>query len=268
MAHMRISNGCHRRNTTHGVFGPANATRASPPAQLFFGTCLASGTFRSSITRFRSPGGIASHSGFITLHRLPNDGAVVEFHEEHEVRRTQPLANNTFEFWKARRSRCSFGKLKHVRMTNSSFNRGQYFVEWPGRDQTESLDLNCGYHRDAPVLSGSPRAPRVSGQSFSKPASRCSPRSNTALMRFWAAGHPRAVPNEVKAARSRSDCGNETSLTRCFAAARARRSKEAIRRARASTKTSNSASGSDRFTYPYRSAVSPSKSLALKTISK
>jgi hypothetical protein len=41
---------------------------------------------------------------------------------------------------------------------------------------------------------------------------------------------------------------------RFFAAAIARRSKEAIRRASMSTKPSNSASGSDRLTYPYRSA--------------
>src|SRR5258708_4311435 len=42
--------------------GPANAMPASPPAQLFFGTRLASGAFRSLITRLRSPGGIASTS--------------------------------------------------------------------------------------------------------------------------------------------------------------------------------------------------------------
>jgi hypothetical protein len=56
--------------------------------------------------------------------------------------------------------------------------------------------------------------------------------------------------------------GNETWLTRLFAAAMARRSKEAIRRASASTKPSSSESGSARLTYPYRSAVSPSKSFA------
>jgi len=54
------------------------------------------------------------------------------------------------------------------------------------------------------------------------------------------------------AARSRSADGNETWLTRFFAAAMARRSKEAIRRASASTKPSSSASGSARLTYPYR----------------
>src|SRR5438132_560525 len=47
----------------------------------------------------------------------------------------------------------------------------------------------------------------------------------------------------------------------------ARRSKEAIRRASASTKPPSSASGSARLTYPYRSAVSPSKSFAPRTIS-
>ena len=57
------------------------------------------------------------------------------------------------------------------------------------------------------------------------------------------------------AARSRSADGNETWLTRFFAAAMARRSKEAIRRASASTKPSSSASGSARLTYPYRLAV-------------
>jgi len=41
-----------------------------------------------------------------------------------------------------------------------------------------------------------------------------------------------------------------------------RRSKEAIRRASTSTKPSSSESGRARLTYPYRSAVSPSKSLA------
>jgi hypothetical protein len=40
-----------------------------------------------------------------------------------------------------------------------------------------------------------------------------------------------------------------------------------IRRASASTKPSSSASGSARLTYPYRSAVSPSKSFAPRTIS-
>src|SRR5207249_4861109 len=69
------------------------------------------------------------------------------------------------------------------------------------------------------------------------------------------------------AARSRSADGNETWLTRFFAAAMARRSKEAIRRASASTKPSSSTSGSARLTYPYRSAVSPSKSFAPRTIS-
>jgi hypothetical protein len=52
----------HRRNSTHGVSGPAKATRASPPAQLLLGTRLASGAFRSSITRLHSPGRIASTS--------------------------------------------------------------------------------------------------------------------------------------------------------------------------------------------------------------
>jgi hypothetical protein len=56
--------------------------------------------------------------------------------------------------------------------------------------------------------------------------------------------------------------GKETWLTRFFAAAMARRSKKAIRRASTSTKPSSSASGSARLTYPYRSAVSPSKSFA------
>src|SRR5437870_8364306 len=69
------------------------------------------------------------------------------------------------------------------------------------------------------------------------------------------------------ASRSRSADGNETWLTRLFAAAMARRSKEAIRRASASTKPSSSASASARLTYPYRSAVSPSKSFAPRTIS-
>src|SRR4029077_10934281 len=54
---------------------------------------------------------------------------------------------------------------------------------------------------------------------------------------------------------------------RFFAAAMARRSKEAIRLASASTKASSSASGSARLTYPYRSAVSPSKSFAPRMIS-
>src|SRR5580693_5198133 len=69
------------------------------------------------------------------------------------------------------------------------------------------------------------------------------------------------------ASRSRSVDGNETWLTRPFAAAMARRSKEAIRRASASTKPSSSESRSARLTYPYRSAVSPSKSFAPRIIS-
>src|SRR6202166_3508765 len=131
----------------------------------------------------------------------------------------------------------------------------------------KNFPLQSVRHRVPAFLAVSTSEPRISGKFFSNAASRCSPRSSTALTRFWASGQPSAAPNEVKASSSRSDGGNETSLTRFFAAARARRSKEAIRRARASTKPSNSASGSDRFTYPYRSAVSPSKSLALRTIS-
>ena len=46
---------------------------------------------------------------------------------------------------------------------------------------------------------------------------------------------------------------------RFFAVASGYRSKDAIRRASASTKSSSSASGCARLTYPYRSAVSPSK---------
>src|SRR5882724_7145786 len=130
-----------------------------------------------------------------------------------------------------------------------------------------SLNLDLAYHRGEPLFPASPRSPRISGQVFSKLASRCSPRSSTPPMRCWASGHVSAAPNEVKASRSRSVGGNETWLTRPFAAAMARRSKEAIRRASASTKPSSSASGSARLTYPYRSAVSPSKSFAPRTIS-
>src|SRR5882762_5804649 len=130
-----------------------------------------------------------------------------------------------------------------------------------------SLNLDLAYHRGEPLFPASPRSPRISGQVFSKLASRCSPRSSTPPMRCWASGHVSAAPNEVKASRSRSVGGNEIWLTRPFAAARARRSKEAIRRASASTKPSSSASGSARLTYPYRSAVSPSKSFAPRTIS-
>src|SRR5438270_1882893 len=54
---------------------------------------------------------------------------------------------------------------------------------------------------------------------------------------------------------------------RFFAAAIGRRSKEAIRRASTSTKASSSSSGSARLTYPYRSAVAPSKSFAPRMIS-
>src|SRR6266850_2537445 len=92
------------------------------------------------------------------------------------------------------------------------------------------LNLDLAYLRDEPLFPASPRSPRISGQVFSKLASRCSPRSSTARMRCWASGHVSAAPNEVKASRSRSVGGNETWLTRFFAAARARRSKEAIRR--------------------------------------
>src|SRR5437879_2418296 len=95
--------------------------------------------------------------------------------------------------------------------------------------------------------------PSTSGQRVSKSLSRWSPRCNTFWIRCCVSGQVSAVSKEVIAARSRSADGNETWLTRFFAAAMARRSKEAIRRASASTKPSSSASGSARLTYPYRS---------------
>ncbi len=69
-------------------------------------------------------------------------------HSARKVRLAQAFANHAFELWKRRRSRCPFRECNHVRMAYCGFNRGQYLVEWPGRDQTESLDLNCGYHPD------------------------------------------------------------------------------------------------------------------------
>jgi hypothetical protein len=73
---------------------------------------------------------------------------VIQFHEEHQARLAQPFANYAFELCKRRRSRCPFRERNYVRMAYSGFNRCQYFVEWPGRDQVESLDLNFGYHPD------------------------------------------------------------------------------------------------------------------------
>src|SRR5882762_6960138 len=73
-----------------------------------------------------------------------------------------------------------------------------------------SLNLDLAYHRGEPLFPASPRSPRISGQVFSKLASRCSPRSSTPPMRCWASGHVSAAPNEVKASRSRSVGGNET----------------------------------------------------------
>src|SRR5260370_6464371 len=78
--------------------------------------------------------------------------------------------------------------------------------------------------------------PSTSGHRFSKSTSRCSPRSNRAWIRCCASGQVSAVSKEAMASRSRSAEGNETWLTRFFAAALARRSKDAIRRASASTK--------------------------------
>src|SRR5437879_2269190 len=100
-----------------------------------------------------------------------------------------------------------------------------------------SLNLDLAYHRGEPLFPASPRSPRISGQVFSKLASRCSPRSSTPPMRCWASGHLGAAPNEVNASRSRSVGGSETWLTRPFAAAMARRSKEAVRCPRGSGET-------------------------------
>src|SRR3984893_15185381 len=83
--------------------------------------------------------------------------------------------------------------------------------------------------------------PSTSGQRVSKPLSCWSPRCNTFWIRCCASGHVSAVSKEVMASRSRSADGNETWLTRFFAAAIARRSKEAIRRASPSAKPSSSA---------------------------
>src|SRR6267143_5231100 len=109
--------------------------------------------------------------------------------------------------------------------------------------------------------------PSSAGHRFSKSPSCWRPSFKRAWMRCCVSGHVSAVVKELRASRSRSADGNETWLRRFFAAAIARRSKEAIRRAIASTKPSNSASGRARLTYPYRSAVSPSKSFAPRTIS-
>src|ERR1700740_373376 len=132
-------------------------------------------------------------------------------------------------------------------MTDAGVYASHYFIKRLGSDQAEPLNLNFGDHRDIPFFSVSTRLPRISGQLFSKLASRCSPRSTTACIRRWASGLVSAAPKEVKASRSLSADGKETWFTRFFAAARARRSKEAILRARASTKPSSSASGSARL---------------------
>src|SRR6267154_4867830 len=60
--------------------------------------------------------------------------------------------------------------------------------------------------------------PSSAGHDFSKSTSRWSPRSKRAWIRCCASGHVSAVPKEVKASRSRSADGNETWLTRLFAA--------------------------------------------------
>src|SRR5712671_2688916 len=93
------------------------------------------------------------------------------------------------------------------------------------------------------------------------------PRLNSAWNRCCASGHVSAVVNDVRPSRRLWAVGSETSLMSFFAAAMGRRSKLAIRRASASTKPSSSLSGSARLTYPYRSAVSPSKSFEPSTIS-
>jgi len=64
------------------------------------------------------------HSGVIAIRRFPYNGAVVQFHEEHQARLAQPFANYAFEIWKHRRSGCPFRERYHVRMAYGGSNRG------------------------------------------------------------------------------------------------------------------------------------------------
>src|SRR5579864_978416 len=196
-----------------------------------------------------------------------NESSGVLF-EEINGRDVFPLHNG---FRQVLRQFAPIGECACDGVTINHWHDGVPFGMLPSREVAiqfrASLSLDLAYHRGKPLFPASPRSPRISGQVFSKLASRCSPRSSTPPMRCWASGHVSAAPNEVKASRSRSVGGNETWLTRPFAAAMARRSKDAMRRASASTNPSSSASGSARLTYPYRSAVSPSKSFAPRTIS-
>jgi hypothetical protein len=53
----------------------------------------------------------ADHSGLIAIHRFPYNGAVVQFHEQHQVRLAQSFANHAFELWKRQRP-LSFSQMQ------------------------------------------------------------------------------------------------------------------------------------------------------------
>ena len=141
---------------------------------------------------------------------------------------------------------CGIGRRQSTQELTSENNPGRPFESSSisvAALSSVNLSVNAGsdwhsYTRNSWLSSRptflfvTPSVPRTAGQLFSKAASRCSPRSSTAPMRRWASGHVSAARNEVKASRSRSDGGNETWLTRFFAAMRARRSNDAIRRAK------------------------------------
>jgi hypothetical protein len=66
----------------------------------------------------------SGHSGFIVTRRFPYDGAMVEFHEEHQATLTQHFPDRTFELWKRPCGCRRFRKHNHVGMAYGSFNRG------------------------------------------------------------------------------------------------------------------------------------------------
>jgi hypothetical protein len=61
-------------------------------------------------------------SGLIAMRRFPYNGAVVQFHEEHQTRLAQAFANYAFELWKRPRGRCYLREYNHVRMVIGDYN--------------------------------------------------------------------------------------------------------------------------------------------------
>jgi len=163
-------------------------------------------------------------------------GAVVQFMKS--IKPSCPtFANYAFEIWKRRRSGCPFRERNHVRMAY----RGSIAANILSNDRDE-IRLNRSTSSVAIIpnafLAGlDERA--ILGPILLEGGVALQSALQHGSYTVLGFGPPGAVPNEVKASRSRSNGGNETSLTRFFAATRARRSKEPIRRARASTKPSS-----------------------------